>query len=94
MFSERIGIGGTCAPRRLAKTRLCTLNEEERLAAVTAMPEAIERARLVTLQRPLQETGRSARLAGAERDITSDAKQARADRVVREFHNRYDLWRA
>jgi hypothetical protein len=37
---------------------------------------------------------RSARLAGAERDVTSDAKQARANRAVREFRNRYDLWRA
>jgi hypothetical protein len=39
-------------------------------------------------------TSRSARLAGAERDVTNDARQARANRVVREFRNRYDLWRA
>jgi hypothetical protein len=36
----------------------------------------------------------SARLAGAERDVTNDARQARTNRVVREFRNRYDLWRA
>jgi hypothetical protein len=33
----------------------CKLSKKERSAAVAAMPEAIEHARLVTLQRPLQE---------------------------------------
>jgi hypothetical protein len=35
----------------------------------------------------------SARLAGAERDVGKDAKQARLSRAAREFRNRYDLWR-
>jgi hypothetical protein len=36
---------------------------------------------------------RSARLAGAERDVSKDAKQARFNRAAREIRNRYDLWR-
>jgi hypothetical protein len=38
-----------------SSTGECTLNKEERSAAVAAMPEAIEHTRLVKLQRPFQE---------------------------------------
>jgi len=37
---------------------------------------------------------RSSRLAGAERDVRQDAKQARFNRAARELRNRYDIWRA
>jgi hypothetical protein len=40
---------------RASATGECTLSKEERSAAVVAMPEAIEHARLAKLQKPLQE---------------------------------------
>jgi hypothetical protein len=63
-------------------------------AAWASIPLAKLSTPVFIFMAPLATLGIVLRIAGAERDVTNDARQARANRAVREFRNRYDLWRA